>query len=268
MNLLEELLNATSEPSVVDVRSATNAALTALRHDRRVQYLDLETTKEVTSRLFNTQDVRTFEVQTGAMTEEAQARNMSGFDTYVHRMLIEVVDSASLRQERVQQVQRVAGSRGGLMRVADVPFRLHLYDRQLALLPRDFDDNQAGAVAIREPGLLATLASLHARRWRQGQKWAERGTGARGATVDLMDVLEQLLNGATDQTAAERLHVSLRTYRRKVQELLGLLGAHSRFQAGVIAEKRHYIELVRAPSDDQSPNVYEATLNELLPSGG
>lgn len=48
-------------------------------------------------------------------------------------------------------------------------------------------------------------------------------------------VLHALGSGMTDMTAARELGMSLRTYRRRVAELLAALGADSRFQAGVRA---------------------------------
>ncbi|MEU4487633.1 helix-turn-helix domain-containing protein [Streptomyces purpurascens] len=48
-------------------------------------------------------------------------------------------------------------------------------------------------------------------------------------------VLRALASGATDETAARELGMSLRTYRRRVAELLLALNAGSRFQAGLRA---------------------------------
>ncbi|SFM70006.1 hypothetical protein SAMN04487980_1004154 [Streptomyces sp. cf124] len=48
-------------------------------------------------------------------------------------------------------------------------------------------------------------------------------------------VLRALVSGATDEVAARELGMSLRTYRRRVAELLVSLDAASRFQAGVRA---------------------------------
>jgi hypothetical protein len=70
--------------------------------------------------------------------------------------------------------------------------------------------------------------------------------------VDLADVLAQLLAGHTDEAAAQHLHISLRTYRRRVQELLTSLGTQSRFQAGAMAEARGYLDLVREPLPERS----------------
>ncbi|MFF2329255.1 MULTISPECIES: DNA-binding response regulator [unclassified Streptomyces] len=48
-------------------------------------------------------------------------------------------------------------------------------------------------------------------------------------------ILKALSTGLTDASAARRLGVSLRTYRRRVAELMAALEADSRFQAGLRA---------------------------------
>lgn len=50
-------------------------------------------------------------------------------------------------------------------------------------------------------------------------------------------VLDLLGQGAKDEAAARRLGMSVRTYRRRVGELMTALGADSRFQAGVRARE-------------------------------
>jgi hypothetical protein len=45
-------------------------------------------------------------------------------------------------------------------------------------------------------------------------------------------ILRHLSSGQKDETAARSMGVSVRTYRRRVAELMTLLGAESRFQAG------------------------------------
>jgi DNA-binding NarL/FixJ family response regulator len=49
------------------------------------------------------------------------------------------------------------------------------------------------------------------------------------------EILRVLGAGLTDEAAARRLGTSLRTYRRRVAELMAALEAGSRFQAGVRA---------------------------------
>ncbi|MBG0832640.1 hypothetical protein HS041_33625 [Planomonospora sp. ID67723] len=57
----------------------------------------------------------------------------------------------------------------------------------------------------------------------------------------LQAVLLQLLTGATDQAASNRLGISPRTYSRRVSELLACLGVESRFQAGAEATRRSWV---------------------------
>jgi DNA-binding NarL/FixJ family response regulator len=55
--------------------------------------------------------------------------------------------------------------------------------------------------------------------------------------LDGRTILRALGSGLTDATAARQLGVSLRTYRRRVAELMTTLEAESRFQAGLRAGK-------------------------------
>ncbi|GAA3430833.1 helix-turn-helix transcriptional regulator [Kutzneria kofuensis] len=49
------------------------------------------------------------------------------------------------------------------------------------------------------------------------------------------EVAKMLGSGLTDEASARKLGLSLRTYRRRVAELMELLEADSRFQAGLRA---------------------------------
>ncbi|UED87033.1 helix-turn-helix transcriptional regulator [Streptomyces profundus] len=70
------------------------------------------------------------------------------------------------------------------------------------------------------------------------------GDVARRDTVG--QVLRRLRDGVTDEVAARELGMSVRTYRRYVAEIMALLGAESRFQAGVYAA-----ELGLLPTQDR-----------------
>jgi DNA-binding NarL/FixJ family response regulator len=50
-------------------------------------------------------------------------------------------------------------------------------------------------------------------------------------------ILDLLATGCKDETAARTLGLGLRTYRRRVAELMTALGAASRFQAGARARE-------------------------------
>ena len=59
-------------------------------------------------------------------------------------------------------------------------------------------------------------------------------TGLRALAPSLLDALA---SGAKDEAAARELGLSLRTYRRRVAELMAAVGASSRFQAGLRARE-------------------------------
>ena len=50
-------------------------------------------------------------------------------------------------------------------------------------------------------------------------------------------LLDALASGSKDEAAARALGMSLRTYRRRVAELMAAVGATSRFQAGLRARE-------------------------------
>ncbi|KAA2262684.1 hypothetical protein F0L68_12370 [Solihabitans fulvus] len=65
---------------------------------------------------------------------------------------------------------------------------------------------------------------------------AEPGIGELGHTV-----LLALAKGGIDEVAAQRLGMSVRSYRRQVALVMAKLGARSRFEAGMLAERRGLI---------------------------
>lgn len=56
----------------------------------------------------------------------------------------------------------------------------------------------------------------------------------------LRPVLAALVTGATDVSASCRLHISPRTFSRRVSELLDFLGVQTRFQAGLVVASSYW----------------------------
>ncbi|MGJ3561550.1 helix-turn-helix transcriptional regulator [Streptomyces sp. INA 01156] len=89
------------------------------------------------------------------------------------------------------------------------------------------------ASVIRATTVIGTLGTLFEGLWRHAvpvEKQIDFGN------LNRADVARQILNllqiGITDEVAARELSISVRTYRRYVAEIMALLGASSRFQAG------------------------------------
>ncbi|MFB0630159.1 response regulator transcription factor [Streptomyces sp. AB3(2024)] len=120
-------------------------------------------------------------------------------------------------------------------------------DGELGFLP----SRSGGALLIREPDLLGYLLDVFQRDWEYAAPFATGPQAAHDISETVkQSILALLAKGLKDDSIARRLGISLRTWRRHVSELLLGLGAHSRFQAGVIAERQGLTE-TRRPSPEQ-----------------
>jgi DNA-binding NarL/FixJ family response regulator len=94
----------------------------------------------------------------------------------------------------------------------------------------------ASCAVTTSPALVGGVYSLFTAAWEAA---TDLGSYLRGEVPDLApearEILRALGAGLTDEAAARRLGTSLRTYRRRVAELMAALEAGSRFQAGVRA---------------------------------
>ncbi|WAP56735.1 helix-turn-helix transcriptional regulator [Streptomyces sp. S465] len=111
-------------------------------------------------------------------------------------------------------------------------------------------DSAAGrrASATGSVGVIRPLRALFDGVWRNAVVVADRiDFGDRTRTEIAQQILERLRAGVTDEVAARELAISVRTYRRYVAEIMSLLGATSRFQAGVRAAELGLL-LARSPS--------------------
>ncbi len=92
------------------------------------------------------------------------------------------------------------------------------------------------ASVTRSAGVLRTLSAMFSGVWRNAVPLTDRiDLGDRIRTELARRILACLYAGVTDEVAARALSVSVRTYRRYVAQLMELVGATSRFQAGVHA---------------------------------
>ncbi|WP_049713891.1 helix-turn-helix transcriptional regulator [Streptomyces caatingaensis] len=110
-------------------------------------------------------------------------------------------------------------------------------DQRVALIrPGEATVFGAEASVVRAPAVVRALYDIMMTAWYRAaplagyqrlQECLRRDSGAR--------ILRMLGEGYTDEVAARELDISVRTYRRRVADIMRLLGARSRFQAGVHA---------------------------------
>lgn len=128
--------------------------------------------------------------------------------------------------------------------VADVPTDALVIDGSIVVLPggEDVSRPASGTAVLRLPSVVTTTVELFERVWCVAVPLVASelpGTGDLGPRE--RELLSLLSIGCTDESAAARLGVSVRTVRRMVADIMQRLGARSRFQAGVKAADRGWL---------------------------
>ncbi len=118
-----------------------------------------------------------------------------------------------------------------------------IFDREAALVPIDPADTRAGALCTREPGIVASLVAVFEQAWATAVPLGAATTRDTDSTLTPgeRELLTLLARGLTDEAAAKRLGIGLRTVRRQMAALMERLGAASRFEAGLRAAQRGWL---------------------------
>ncbi|WP_327069888.1 DUF6879 family protein [Kitasatospora sp. NBC_01302] len=131
----------------------------------------------------------------------------------------------------------------------ELPDRAVVFDRSVAFLPARAEGGSGeGAVLVRDPDIVGYLCRVFDQLWATATPfhgaseaaYREVGDSLRRALVGM------LAEGVKDEVIARRLGMSLRTCRRHIADVLLTLGAESRFQGGVLAERSGLTEPERA----------------------
>ncbi|MQA97093.1 MAG: DNA-binding response regulator [Streptosporangiales bacterium] len=133
---------------------------------------------------------------------------------------------------------RELAAAGAQVRIAagPLPYELLMFDRKVIILAGPPSPGGREFTATTSPTVITTVASLFDGTWQAAAPLEDFLARDRPwVDGDARTILRELASGRTDTAAARRLGVSLRTYRRRVAELMRLLESESRFQAGVRA---------------------------------
>lgn len=112
-----------------------------------------------------------------------------------------------------------------------------ILDRRFAILAGDLADGTRSYGVVTEAAVVQGVASLFEAAWRAATDLAVYDAQNAELCELAPRVLELLASGCKDETAARTLGLGVRTYRRRVAELMTTLGAESRFQAGARARE-------------------------------
>ncbi|MEV4800329.1 DNA-binding response regulator [Nonomuraea sp. NPDC049421] len=112
-----------------------------------------------------------------------------------------------------------------------------ILDRRVVILAGDLRAGRRGYSVISQPEIVQGVMSLFETAWRSATDLAVYDAQVAEIRQLAPAVLDLLGQGVKDEAAARRLGLGVRTYRRRVAELMDALGAESRFQAGVRARE-------------------------------
>ncbi|MDT0615675.1 helix-turn-helix domain-containing protein [Streptomyces lancefieldiae] len=231
--LAEEYRATASEPAVHDlVEVVIGAAAVA----RRFLQLQLGATEEVCA-LVTGNPMAVTGMENDA-EEQAAGRGVR-YRVVVERAVLDLptgiteLTAALGRDEQVRVVDQV-------------PTKLVVADRALALVPLTAHSSEPAALVVHASGLLELLSGLFESVWRDALPLR---LGASGVTehgpdgpdgTDL-EILSLLLAGLTDASVAKQLDLGLRTVQRRVKHLMELAGVTTRLQLGWHAYERDWV---------------------------
>lgn len=144
---------------------------------------------------------------------------------------------AVLADERDREILREMVAHGIRVRIAatPLPHTTVIIDRRTMVLAGPASANRAYTFSA-VPALVTGAYSLFEAAWEAATDVADVfGPDRPRIDAEARRIVRALGSGLTDETAARELDMSVRTYRRRVAELLATLDAHSRFQAGMRA---------------------------------
>jgi DNA-binding CsgD family transcriptional regulator len=140
---------------------------------------------------------------------------------------------------------RLAPPGAEIRTVPTVPTDATVVDGALAMLPGEGRAaglavaHAAGLAMVRMPSVVGTVVALFEQLWASAAPLtrSDLADGA-GLSAREHELLALLSAGCTDESAAARLGISVRTVRRMMAAIMTRLGARSRFQAGLKAADR------------------------------
>lgn len=140
-----------------------------------------------------------------------------------------------------EHVQRMVAAGEQARVVTELPLKVALSDRQVALVPliqEDPDRTTDAGLTVRRSTMLDALTSLFDVFWERGVDVKPRDVPEDSPEAPEGDVLALMSAGLKDEAIAAQLGVSVQTIRRRIRAVEKRLGVTSRFQAGLALGRR------------------------------
>lgn len=262
-DIVVDTLVAQREEELRQVRLAGMGLMELLRHPpEQAQVADiveiLDTREATTERWLQLQGATREHLEVLVRPPYGQRRLSD--DEAIQRELLQrgvitrgIYDQNALERPELLNHIRAMGELGEQARVvSNVPVKMALFDRKVALVPLTQPDPASAvdaALVVHESALLDALLSLFDSIWQRGTP-AAFGAATTSRPADEDAVLTLLAGGLKDEAVARQLGVSTNTVRRRISAVLTRLGVTTRFQAGLALSREGW---PRSESDPSGP---------------
>jgi DNA-binding CsgD family transcriptional regulator len=137
---------------------------------------------------------------------------------------------------RLEAVLALVGLGEDARTLPELPVKLLIYDRRVALMPLTTADRALQSLAVIHPsGPLDALIALFEAVWSTATPVGRPDAGPSRLSLAESQMLTMLAAGVKDEAIARHLGISTRTARRRISAVLAQVHAATRFQAGANA---------------------------------
>ena len=133
----------------------------------------------------------------------------------------------------------------------ELPMKLLVIDRRVALFPADPADFERGYLEISQPGVVRALVMLFEQQWANATDPREYGMPEIALSDRERELVALLACGHTDVSAAAKMRISARTVTNIMRNLMDRLGVDNRFQLGLTLGATRMVPPPAAP--EQAP---------------
>jgi DNA-binding CsgD family transcriptional regulator/sugar-specific transcriptional regulator TrmB len=153
-----------------------------------------------------------------------------------------IISAADLADPGVYVHIRNQHARGERVRsLGKVPTQMQIMDENLAILAVDPTNPRAGAIFVRERGILELLLYVFDHLWSEADAVFDASIDPNAPTERTARILELMSKGVKDDRIARTLGIATRTLRRDIAELRGRLGVSSRSEIITAAIRRGWL---------------------------
>ncbi|MEV0794151.1 LuxR C-terminal-related transcriptional regulator [Kribbella sp. NPDC050459] len=156
-----------------------------------------------------------------------------------------IYPESALKHASIRKYARYVIDRGVKIRVTpSLPMKILIFDGESAVMGIDPDDTAVGAVVHHSRAVVRVAEELFLSYWHKAVDPFELPytKADREITAQESEFLRLLVQGGTDEQVARKLGVSLRTVRRIAAKLSEQVGASGRFELGVRAAQRGWVD--------------------------